>query len=346
MLTALLFAFAFANITLPRGFQATALASADFNGDGRADFAVASQATSQVIIYFADAKGGFTASAPLPAGTNPSSMSATSSMIVIANHETDYVTMLANDGKGHFTPRTLHLHSKPHPHAVAIGDFDRDGKADLAVDSWQENRIMLLFGRDNWRGPGTPVDIGAKPYWTISAVDLDGDGNVDLVTPNFFGQTLSILFGDGRGNFAHAAGSPFRAGPTPFSAAVGDFNGDGRPDVAIANYSGHSSDTTNDGLTWIRNDGHRRFTPFPQRVVNGNYVGRIVAGDLNGDRFTDIAFSNSNGSTVVVVYGSINGPRRAESVPVMQHPHALAIVDHAIVVASDEGDELLVLRHR
>ena len=54
MITALLFAFASATIPLPRGFQVAALASADFNGDGRADFAVASQATSQVIIYFAD----------------------------------------------------------------------------------------------------------------------------------------------------------------------------------------------------------------------------------------------------------------------------------------------------
>ena len=344
MLAALLFAFATTRIPIPAGFQITALATADFNGDGRADFAVAGQGTSQLIVFLADGRGGFTASKPMPAGSNPSSITATKDMIAIANHETDYVTLLTNDGKGRLTAHTLHLHSKPHPHAVAIGDFDRDGKPDLAVDSWQENRIMLLFGRDSWRGPGTPVDVGARPYWTISAADLDGDGNSDLVTPNFTNKSLSILFGDGHGDFVHAPGSPFNAGPTPFSAAIGDVNHDGRPDILVAHYSGHSSDTSNDGLTWIRNDGRRRFTPFPQRIVKGDYVGRIVAGDVDGDGYDDAVFSNTNGSTIVIAYGSIAGPKRIETIPVMPHPHGLAIVDRAIVVAAEEADEMVVVR--
>ena len=286
-------------------------------------------------------RDGARPSAPISAGANPSALDAAAGLIVVANHETDYVTLISGT-----TPRTLHLHSNPHPHAVAIGDFDRDGKPDLAVDSWGENRIMLLFGRDGWRGPGTPVDVGARPYWTIAAADVDGDGNVDLVTPNWGGGTVSILLGDGRGHFAHAPGSPLPGGPSPFSAAIADVNGDHRPDIVIANYSGHDTDTANDGLTWIRNDGARHFTPFPQRVANGDYTARVATGDVNGDGIADAVFSNSNGTTVTVVYGSRNGLRQTASIPVMRHPHAVAVMGGRIFVASEDEDALVVVPGR
>jgi hypothetical protein len=291
----------------------------------------------QVIVL----RDGVHPSAPIAAGANPSSIDTADGLIAVANHETDYVTLISGS-----TPRTLHLHSRPHPHAVAIGDFDRDGKADLAVDSWGENRIMLLFGRDGWRGPGTPVDIGTRPYWTITAADMDGDGNVDLVTPNWGSGTVSILLGDGHGHFTHAPGSPFKAGPSPFSAAIGDVNGDHRPDIVVANYSGHSTDTSNDGLTWIRNDGGRRFTPFPQRVANGDYSARVATGDVNGDGIADAVFSNSNGSTVTVVYGSRGGLRTTASIPVMRHPHNVIVMRGNIMVTSEEEDALVIVRGR
>ncbi len=318
------------HIPLPRGFHPTAL------GVSGNDVVVASD-NGQVIVV----RNLSRLSAPIAAGANPASLAAAGNLIAVANHETDYITLIEGT-----TPRTLRLHSRPHPHAVAIGDFDRDGKPDFAVDSWGENRIMLLFGRDGWRGPGTPVDIGTRAYWTITAADMDGDGNLDLVMPNWGRGTVSILLGDGRGHFAHAPGSPFPGGPSPFSAAVADVNGDHRPDVVIANYSGHNTDTANDGLTWIRNDGARRFTPFPQRVATGDYSARIAAGDVNGDGIADAVFSNGNGSTITVVYGSPTGPRNPKSITVMRHPHAVAIVGGRVVVGSEEGEELLVVAGR
>ena len=317
-------------VALPRGFRPVALV---VNGKD----VVVSGLSGQIVIL----RDGVRLSAPIAAGANPSSLAAAGGLIAAANHETDYVTVISGT-----MPRTLHLHSRPHPHAVAIGDFDRDGKPDLAVDSWGENRIMLLFGRDGWRGPGTPVDVGARPYWTISAADMDGDGNADLVTPNWGSNTVSILLGDGKGHFAPAPGSPFVAGPTPFAAAIGDVNGDRRLDVVIANYSGHNTDTANDGLTWIRNDGGRRFTAFPQRVANGDYSARVAVGDVNGDGFGDAVFSNANGTTVTVVYGSRAGLRTSASFPAMRHPHAVAVLGGKIFVASEEEDALVVVAGR
>jgi hypothetical protein len=290
----------------------------------------------------------------VPAGENPTAI-AVADMdgdghldVVVANHETDYVTLLLGDGKGGLNPHLLHLRSYPHPHAVAVGDFDSDGRPDIAVDSWGEDRITLLFGSSNWRGPGTSLAIGTRPYHTIVAADLDGDGKLDLVTPNWGKGTVSILLGDGKGGFAHARGSPFHAGPTPFAAAVADVNGDGRPDVVVANYSGHSNDTAEDGLTWIRNDGNGRFTPFPERVAKGDYSATLAAGDVDGDGIADVVFPSTNGRSVTLVRGSRSGPRGAEVIETMKAPSAVVLADlngdgrADLVVASQESDEVLV----
>lgn len=340
-------------VALPADFRAGAVLAGDFDGDGRKDLAVLGE-RGALLVLSGDGRGGFRALPPVPAGANPTAMAVADLNgdgrpdVVVANHETDYVTVLLGDGRGGFSASRRTLHTKPHPHAVAVGDFDRDGKPDIAVDSWGEDRITLLFGKDGWRGPGTPLAIGTRPYYTLAAADVDGDGNLDLVTPNWGKGTVSILLGDGKGGFAHAPGSPFPAGPTPFAAAVADLNGDGRPDVVVANYSGHASDTRNDGLTWIRNDGGRKFTPFPERVAKGDYSARVAAGDVNGDGFADVAFSNANGRSVTVVFGSPEGPRGSEDVTTMASPHAVLLADldgdgrADLVVAGEGSDELLV----
>jgi hypothetical protein len=340
------------HVALPKDFGAVAVAAADFDGDGRVDLAVTGR--TGVCVLLGDGRGGFRPCAPVAAGANPTSMAVADVNgdgrpdIVVANHETDYVTPLVNAGAGRFTSRPLRLRSYPHPHAIAVGDFDRDGKPDIAVDSWGEDRVTLLFGRDDWRGPGTPVDLGTRPYHTLTAADVDGDGNVDLVAPNWGKGTVSILLGDGHGRFAHAPGSPFAAGPTPFGAAVADLNGDGRPDVVVANYAGRANATADDGLTWIRNDGNRRFTPFPMRLVRGDYSSTVATGDVNGDGIADVAFPNTNGTSVSLLFGSPDGPRGAETVATMPAPYAICLADlngdgrADLVVTSQKRDEILV----
>lgn len=343
-------------VPLPKGFHAAVVAVADFDADGKADLAVLGD--QGLFVLLGDGRGGLRPMPLVPAGRSPSAMAIADLDrdgkldIVVANHEADYVTLLLGDGAGRFTPRTLPLRSKPHPHAVAVGDFDGDGKPDLAVDSFEDDRLTLLFGRDGWKGPGIPHGIGTRPYYTLAAADLDGDGRVDLVCPNYGRGTVSILFGDGKGGFAHAPASPLRAGPTPFAAIVADVNGDGRPDILVANYSGHSTDTANDGLTWIRNDGGRRFTAFRERVAKGDYVSRLAAGDVNGDGIADVAFPNRNGATVTLLWGSKEGPVPGESVTTMLEPAAVALGDldgdkrADLVVASEDSDEVLVFLTR
>jgi hypothetical protein len=318
--------FATMTIPLPSGFQPQAIAVGSFGVALCGD-------SGQLLIV-----GGPPQTATC--GEHPTSMIANGNDLVVANHDTDYITYLRNDGHARFTSQTLHVHSKPHPHTVAAADVNHDGRIDLITDSWGENRLTLLLANGSgWQTPGTPIDVGRKPYINVMAADFDGDGNIDLVVPNSGFNTVTVLFGDGRGHFR--AEPPIAAGPTPFDIAVADFNGDGRPDIVVANYSGHMTDTSRDGLTWVRNDGHRHFTAFPQRLATGVGVWRVAAGDLNGDGIADAAFVNGGEDTVTIAFGSKNGLRPGPKIKVMPHPHNLAIGNGRLFVITEERDELV-----
>ena len=71
---------------------------------------------------------------------------------------------------------------------------------------------------------------------TILVEDLNGDGRLDLVVANEKGSSVSVLLNDGKGGFSPSRGWPFPAGPSPNDLTCGDFNGDGRVDLAIANH--------------------------------------------------------------------------------------------------------------
>jgi len=323
------------------------------NGDGKNDIIVTGE-PQLLLLFLGDGKGGFTQGARVPAGVQPNAFVAADldgdgrRDVVIANHDTDLITLLSGTKQGTFTRREIRVHSIPHPHTIAVADTDNDKRPDIIIDSWGENRLMILLGRDGWRMPGVAVDVGRKPYWNCVAADLNGDGKPDLVTPNAGLGTVSILLGQGNNQFRHAAGSPFSAGSVAFTVATGDFDGDGDTDVAVANYSGHPTDTANDGITWIRNDGAGRFTPFPTRVARGEYSARLATGKVNADRYDDIAFSNSNSNLVTIVYGSAAGPRASENVATMKAPHAVALADlngdgkADLIVTGEETDQMLI----
>jgi len=348
------------HVPLPQGFRPATLVTADFNTDGKVDVAICGE-NQQLVVFLGDGHGGMRSLAQnATCGKAPSDMIAVDLNrdrkpdLAIANHDTDYLTVLTNGGQGHFSARQVHVHSNPHPHTVAAGDFDEDGHIDLITDSWGENRLTLVLadGKGGWRSPGTPVEVGRKPYMNVVAADLDGDGHVDLAMPNYGAGTVGLFFGDGHGHFTAAPQSPIAAGPTPFWVTVADVNADGRLDIVVANYSGQSTDSARDGVTWIRNDGKRRFTAFPERIASGHYTARIAAGDLDGDHVTDIAFTSTNDGTIALVYGAKTGLRPGPSLPSLPSAHALAVADldgdgraEVLAIAPDR-DELLIVKVR
>ncbi len=100
------------------------------------------------------------------------------------------------------------------PHIAAVGDFNGDGKLDLAVTNANDNTLSILLGNGSGGftpAPGSPITVGTGPL-SVATGDFTSDGNLDLAVANFTNDNLTILQGDGHGGFTPAAGSPITTG--------------------------------------------------------------------------------------------------------------------------------------
>ena len=241
----------------------TAVAAGDFNGDGYDDVVAVDQLAGWVF--------------------DPSKIS-----------------VLINDGDGTFAPKVDYPAGYV-ADAVAIGDFDDDGSADLAVANGGDGDVGIYLGN----GDGTfasAVTYGAGGIPSGVAVgDFDGDGDADLAVANGQSNDVSVLLGAGDGTFGPAA--DYRIGPLKdpdnwlsqgaSCVTVGDYNTDGVPDLAVADYDAGTAN-----VLLGRGDG--RFHSPVAFGVGGHPVAAATA-DLDGDGRDDLAVANAGGGTVSIL---------------------------------------------
>ncbi len=228
--------------------------------------------------------------------------------IVTANVGSRDVTVLLNDGHGHFaasptSPTPTGLAS----HLVAVADLNGDDRPDLAVTAHDSNNVAILLGD----GSGGFVPAAGSPYAALESgsphnhglvlEDMNGDGHYDVVTANSDDNSVSLLLGDGRGSLASAAGSPFAVGSRPYLPATGDVNGDGRPDIVVPNFG----DAT---ISVLLGDDRVGLSSAPSSPVPVQQRPFCTAlGDLNADRTLDLVVTQDDTSLIVVLLGDGRG---------------------------------------
>ncbi|HEX4959970.1 MAG TPA: VCBS repeat-containing protein [Thermoanaerobaculia bacterium] len=352
----------------PRHFRVgsapASVAIADVNRDGKPDLVVANTGSNDVTVLLGDGKGGFApaADSPFPAGKNPNDVAVGdfdgngTLDLALPNHDTHGVTVLLGDGKGGFRPAAgspFTVESRPHPHGIAAGDFNGDGKLDFAVESWGDNAVEVHFatGKGGFASPGRRFPVGRMPYQRLRSADVNRDGKPDLLATNFEGNSVSVLLGDGKGGFSNVPGSPFPAGRSPFCQAIADVNGDGKLDIVVGGFSGHPEDPSADGVSVLLGDGKGTFrllagSPF----AAGRTPVAVAVGDLNGDGIPEIAVANMSGDTATVLARRPDGRYQATTTIPASGAEAVAIGDlnhdgkgDLVIVALKSNEVLVVL---
>ncbi len=207
------------------------------------------------------------------------------------------------------------------PFSVTVGDFNGDGRTDLASANYGSNTVSVLLGNGNGTFPAataaTNFAVASRPR-SVKVGDFNGDGNPDLVTANFVGSNVSVLLGNGDGTFGLRTN--FAVGSNPTGVTVEDFNGDGKPDLATNNrYSHNVAVLLGNGL-----GGFGTATNFPV----GTRPSSVTVGDFNGDGKPDLAAANAIGNNVSVLLGNgLGGFGPATNFPVGLNPTGVTVGD-------------------
>jgi hypothetical protein len=285
------------------------MVTADFNGDGKLDLATADYDDSVVRIFLGNGDGTFTAGQTYPAchahGLATGDFNGDGIVdLVVSDAGCGQVTILLGNGDGTFRVGGNFATGGSGifaPYSVAVGDFNGDGKLDLATANELENTLSVLLGN----GDGTfqtHVDYATVgDCRQVATGDFNGDGKLDLVVSSGSYNAVSVLLGNGDGTFQAQTQYQMSGTNNPY-LIVADLNKDGKLDLAVASDDGWVFVLLGNGDGTFRSGG---------TYTSGGDSDCVMAGDFNGDGTLDLITSNYASSSISLLVGNGDGTFQA-----------------------------------
>jgi hypothetical protein len=299
-----------AAVVLPAtAYMPNSAVGADFNGDGKVDLAVATSSSphGEVVVRLSEGNGKFGNPIVSPligsAINNGDVMRAEDfngdgkmDLLVMDDYSKGFSILLGN-GDGSFRPAV----DTPLNYTVlslAVGDFNRDGKTDVVVTTnGNGQNVSMDIYLSNGNGTFRPGEKYAIPlYSNVAAADVNHDGHVDLVISGF-ASAIEVYLGNGDGTFQ----SPIPGPSSTYTGALnfGDFNRDGKLDIAAGTYS---------GIAFLAGNGNGTFQNPVYSNSSIQFCCQFSVGDVTGDGKLDlITNGTSGGMGVILMAGNGNG---------------------------------------
>ncbi|CAF3306064.1 unnamed protein product [Rotaria sp. Silwood2] len=219
-------------------------------------------------------------------------------------------------------------------YSVAVADLNRDTKPDIIGPNDMAGTISILLNRgDGTYNPQVVYTTGgtASHPEGVTASDLNGDGNLDIIVANYGANNIGIFMGTGVGTYAPQVAVATGAGSGPQAVAASDVNGDGNADIIVANFDGNK-------VGVFLGTGHGTFSPqvtYPTDA--GSRPRSVVVADLNDDNKGDIIVANREGSYVAVFFNKGDGT----FYPQVKYSTGAGSWPRSVVVADVNGDGTL-----
>ena len=315
-------------------------------GDGNTAIMVADQISGNLFNMFANSAGTIETPPLQTLGTQPDGIAAADlngdkqADLVVADSQAGSIYVLLNTGSGRFgNPVTYPVGASPG--AVAIADLNHDGNPDIvAADS---GAIDVLLGT----GGGSFGTVQTFPAGgqlnSLALADFNSDGNLDVASGSSTAGGIALFAGKGDGTFQPASIIPLPSSVGALTVVTGDFNGDGKPDLAVAYNpplpAGVSTTLPPGGIYVLLGAAGGTFStprniPLPGSVLPEFSAAGFGVADLNGDGKLDlvVAYQTANRNQVVALLGKGDGTFK------MATPAATLTSANTIVITDLNGD--------
>ncbi|RCH55293.1 hypothetical protein DJ568_08910 [Mucilaginibacter hurinus] len=318
----------------------------DVNSDGKPDILVSSGAENSIYIYQnnitgkgAFKSGSFGPPVKVNTGTAPASMALADfdgngvTDMVVANYNNSSISVYTRATEGSLFSGRVDYTVGKNPSSVVVTDLNSDGKPDIVVSNSGSSSLTVLrniVSKGKLSFVTATVQTGTNPS-SVAVADINADGKPDILSANFAGNSVSVIQNRTAAasqvlSFAGKIDLP--AGKNPQSIAVGDVNGDGKPDIVTANKgSGNVSVITNKHASGNITSG--AFNTKRDFATSGSPI-FVTLNDFSGDGKVDVLVANSASQNISVLINTVSGESvtfKKSDIPVGNGPQSLMAGD-------------------